>query len=159
MRSRFGRYSKSETAKCRPVEDLSALNQTSGQERGSREQRSRSARPNPRRTTAQRHTILLLKAPAPLKRESFIFERAVIHVTARGESNRGRTQTTLSFLSRSPQWRVQQTTSLKYKPAQIRKWFRIFLYRERKIWDERDVINVSLLFITKNDNCSIRNIS
>lgn len=40
MRGRFG-YSKSETAKCRPVEDLSALNQTSGQERKQGAARSR----------------------------------------------------------------------------------------------------------------------
>jgi len=77
--------------------------------RGSREQ-SRSARPNPRWTTVQRHTILLLKAPAPLKRESFIFEQAIIHYRERRErereSNRGHMQTTLSCLSRSPQWWV-----------------------------------------------------
>lgn len=82
MRGRFARYSKLETAKCRPVEDLSALNQTSGQER--KQGAASTARSNLRRTTTQRHTILLLKASAPLKRESFIFEH-VIHATARGE--------------------------------------------------------------------------
>lgn len=76
-RGRFDRYSKLETAKCRPVEDLSALNQTSGQER--KQGAASTARSNPRRTTTQRHTILLLKAPAPLKRESFIFERYTCH--------------------------------------------------------------------------------
>lgn len=44
---RFGRYSKSETAKCRPVEDLSALNQTSGLER-----KQGALKPPPGRTRA-----------------------------------------------------------------------------------------------------------
>lgn len=81
--------------------------------RGSREQRSRSVRPNPRRTTVQRHTILLLKASAPLKRESFIFEQAIIHATAKGESNRVRKQPYPYFLVLL-QWWVQQTPSLKH---------------------------------------------
>lgn len=34
MRGRFGRYSKSETAKYRPVKDLSALNQTKERKQG-----------------------------------------------------------------------------------------------------------------------------
>lgn len=70
-RGRFSRYSKSETAKCRPVEDLSALNQTSGQEK--RQEVEAAARPNPCRTTAQRHTILLLKAPGTIKTRIFHF--------------------------------------------------------------------------------------
>lgn len=86
MRGRFDCYSKLETAKCRPVEDLSALNQTSGQER--KQGAVSTARSNPRRTTTQRHTILLLKAPAPLKHESFIFERYTHH-RERRESNHG----------------------------------------------------------------------
>lgn len=71
MHVRFSRYSKSETAKCRPVEDLSALNQTSGQDR--RREVEAAARPNPCRTTAQRHTILLLKAPGTIKTRVFHF--------------------------------------------------------------------------------------
>lgn len=108
MRGRFGRYSKSETAKCRPVEDLSALNQTSGQERKQGAAKPRCVRPNPRRTMAQRHTILLLKASAPLKRESFIFKRYTHHRERREreQSQPYANNPILSFaflLSRSPQ--------------------------------------------------------
>lgn len=114
MHGRFGRYSKSETAKCRPVEDLSALNQTSGQERKQGTAKPLClAKPAPDHGSKAYHSII--ESPGTVKMQVFHFwTSCYIDTTARRERNCDRTQTTLSFLSRSLQWRVKPTPSPKY---------------------------------------------
>jgi len=72
VHDRFGRYSKSETAKCRPVEDLSALNQTSGQERKQGASKLLcSAKPAPDHGSKAYHSII--ESPGTVKTRVFHF--------------------------------------------------------------------------------------
>lgn len=63
--------SKSETAKCRPVEDLSALNQTSGQERKQGTKSLCSAKPAPDHSSKAYHSII--ESPGTVKTRVFHF--------------------------------------------------------------------------------------
>jgi len=122
MRGRFGRYSKSETAKCRPVEDLSALNQMSGQERKQGAKPLCSAKPALDHGSKTYHSII--ESPGTVKTRVFHFWTShYTHHRERRERereiNRGCMQTTLSFLSRSSQWWV--LTNSKHQVLQTGK--------------------------------------